>query len=171
MRPQRVRGTLGRMRTLYEDAPILRLVSDEPATVIRALVAEGHGLVRAGVRRLLEDQEDVTVTGEAGSGEDAVRLARRTRPDVCLLFDSLPGVGAVAATSRIIASCPSVQVLVVVDDASLVAPVLRAGARGVLMADSSPRELVRAVRVLASGEAILSPSLTSQLIARWLDAP
>jgi chemotaxis response regulator CheB len=107
------------MRTLYEEGPILRLVSDEPATVIRALVADGHGLVRAGVRRLLEDQEDVTVTGEAESGEEAVRLARRTRPDA---------------------------------------------------ADSSPVDLVRAVRVLASGDAVLSPSLTSQLIARWLDA-
>jgi DNA-binding NarL/FixJ family response regulator len=158
------------MRTLYEEAPMLRLVSDEPATVIRALVADGHGLVRAGVRRLLEDQEDLTVTGEAGSGEEAVRLARRTRPDVCLLFDSLPGMGAATATSRIVDSFPSIQVLVVVEDAASVAHALRAGARGVLLADSSPRELVRAVRVLASGDAVLSPSLTSQLIARWLDA-
>src|SRR5262245_52865921 len=137
MRAQRDACTLGDMRTLYEEAPILRLVTDEPATVIRALVADGHGLVRAGVRRLLEDQDDVTVTGEAGSGEEAVRLARRLRPDVCLLFDSLPGLGAAAATSRIVDASESVQVLVVVDDASAVAPALRAGARGVLLADSS----------------------------------
>src|SRR4051794_15378457 len=158
------------MRTLYEEAPILRLVSDEPATVIRALVADGHGLVRAGVRRLLEDQEDLTVTGEAGSGEEAGRLVRRTRPHVCLLFDSLAGVGGGEAASRIVAAAPSIQVLVVVDDASRVSGALRAGARGVLLADSSAWELVRAVRVLASGDAVLSPPLTSQLIARWLDA-
>src|SRR3954467_3841826 len=107
MRAQRWSCTLRGMRTPYEEMPVLRLVSEAPATVIRALVADGHRLVRAGVRRLLEDQEDLTVTGEAGSGEEAVRLVRRTRPDVCLLFDSLAGMGVEEATSRIVAASPS----------------------------------------------------------------
>jgi DNA-binding NarL/FixJ family response regulator len=150
--------------------PALRLVADDTTRVIRAVVADGHERVRAGFRLLLEDQEDVTVTGEAGTGEEAVDLARRTRPDVVLIDCGLPGLDALEATRRILAQSPrgAVSVLLLGADESgeSVLCALQAGARGLLVKDSEQCELLRALRVVARGDALLSPSLTRLLIAR-----
>jgi DNA-binding NarL/FixJ family response regulator len=163
--------TRGRTRT-----PRLRLLHGEgecargPAATheIRVLIAAPHTLLRAALRAVLEVEAGIVVEGEAGTGEDAVALARRTRPDVVLLDTSLPGLDPVAAT-RQIALLPEARVMLLgasERDAS-VFPVLRAGASGFLVMDSEPAELVRAVRMLARGDAMLSPSVARRLIA-WL---
>jgi DNA-binding NarL/FixJ family response regulator len=155
--------------------PRLRLLRGEgecaqgPAATheIRVLIAGPQTLVRAALRLVLEAEAGIVVAGEAGTGEDAVALARRTRPDVVLLDTSLPGLDPVAATRRI-AMLPEARVMLLgasERDAS-VFPVLRAGASGFLVKDSDPAELVRAVRVLARGDAMLSPAVTRRLIAR-----
>jgi DNA-binding NarL/FixJ family response regulator len=153
--------------------PVLRLVGDNSTRVIRALVAARHGRARASFRRLLEAQEDVTVTGDASTGEEAVHLARRTRPDVVLIDCGLPGLDVLEATRRILAQSPrggvSVLLLSTDENGEYVLRALRAGARGLLAKDTEPSELLRALRVVAWGDAILSPSLTRLLIARCLD--
>jgi DNA-binding NarL/FixJ family response regulator len=150
--------------------PTLRLVPDDTTRVIRVLVADGNKLVRAGFRLLLEEQEDVTVTGEASSGEEAVDLARRTRPDVVLMDSGLPGLDALEATRRILGQSPrgrvSVLLLSADESAESVLRALQAGVRGLLARNSDPSELLRALRVLARGDAVLSPSLTRVLISR-----
>jgi DNA-binding NarL/FixJ family response regulator len=159
-------------------APRLRLLEGEseyargPAATqeIRVLIAAPQTLLRAALRVVLEAEAGIVVAAEAGTGEAAVALARRTRPDVVLLDTSLPGLDPVAAT-RQIALLPEARVMLLgasERDAS-VFPVLRAGASGFLVKDSEPAELVRAVRVLARGDAMLSPAVTRRLIA-WLAA-
>jgi DNA-binding NarL/FixJ family response regulator len=157
------------MHALANRRPVLRLVVDNTTRAIRAIVADGHELQREGYRLLLEDQEDVTVTGEASTGEEAVELARRTRPDVVLIDSRLPGLDALEATRRILSQSPrggvSVLLLSAAESGESVVRALHAGARGLLVRDSEPGELLHALRVVARGDALLSPSLTRLLIA------
>ena len=150
-----------------DSTPALRLVSDD---VIHVAVAGSHRMTRAGLRLLLDDQSDLTVTGEADSGHKAVELVRRTRPDVVLIDSGMPR--ALATTRRILDGSPRghVSVLLLAADASVdrVLQALRAGARGLLAKGSPADELLRAVRVVARGDALLSPQLTRMLIARCL---
>jgi CheY-like chemotaxis protein len=134
---------------------------------IRVLIAARQTLMRAALRVSLEAESGIVVAGEAGTGEEAVSLARRTRSDVVLLDTSLPGLDAVAAT-RQIASLPRARVMLLgaSDCEDSVFGALRAGASGFLVMDLEPAELVRAVRVLARGDAMLSPAVTRRLIAR-----
>jgi DNA-binding NarL/FixJ family response regulator len=139
-----------------------------PTNEIRVLIAAPQTLLRAALRVVLAAEAGIVVAGEAGTGEESVALARWTRPDVVLLDTSLPGLDPVAAT-RQIALLPESRVMLLgasERDAS-VFEVLRAGASGFLVKDSEPAELVRAVRVLARGDAMLSPAVTRRLIA-WL---
>jgi DNA-binding NarL/FixJ family response regulator len=158
------------------NAPRLALVdrSDRvaaPAATrgIRVLIAEGQALVRAAFRVLLESQYGITIAGEATSGDEAVALARTTRPDVVLVDAHLPGLGAVETTRQIsLLPQPRVVILASVDgdrDETVFAA-LRAGASGFLVKDSEPAELVEAVRVVARGDAALSPSVTRRLILK-----
>jgi len=139
---------------------------------VRVLLADGHGLVRAGFRLLLEETERISVVGEAASGEEAVALAHRLRPDVALIDATLPGLDSVEAT-RQISSRSRVAVILLIasqdDENSL--PALRAGATGLLLKDTDPAELVHAVETLARGEALLSPTLTRRLIAELRARP
>ena len=150
-----------------QQRPTLRLVPDDTTGVIHVALADAHRCARAGVRLLLEDQDDVLVTGEAGSGAEAVALARRTRPDVVLIDCGLPG--ALETTRRILAqSRGRIRVLLLSAEESgdTVVRALRAGARGVLAKGSPATDLLRAVRAVANGDALLSPELTRLLIAR-----
>jgi DNA-binding NarL/FixJ family response regulator len=136
------------------------------------VIADGQALVRAGFRLLLEADRHITVVGEAATGEEAVALARRTRPDVVLIDARLPGLDSVEVTGRIAAeSGPAVMLLIAsaADEGTFAA--LRAGASGVLLKDTEPDELVRAVDLLARGEALLSPSLTRHVIAELTSRP
>jgi DNA-binding NarL/FixJ family response regulator len=145
---------------------------DAGSQAARVLIADGQALVRAGFRLLLEADRHITVVGEAATGEEAVALAHRTRPDVVMIDARLPGLDSVEATSLISAgSGPSVMLLIASAGDERTFAALRAGASGVLIKDTEPAELVRAVGVLARGEALLSPSLTRHVIAELASRP
>jgi DNA-binding NarL/FixJ family response regulator len=131
--------------------------------------------VRAAFRALLESAGDVAVAGEAGSGDEALELTRRTRPDVVLMCLDCPEGQGIDTIRRIAADprLPAVQVMVLSahDGAEDACAALRAGANGFLPLDTQPAELVRAVRVVARGEAFLSPGATRSLIAELISQP
>jgi DNA-binding NarL/FixJ family response regulator len=143
------------------------------ATVeIRVLVADGQALVRAGFRVLLESCERLRVVGEAATGEEAVALARRTRPDVALVDTRLPGLDSVEATARMFAESGVAVMLVTASEGDeRILAALRAGASGLLLKDTEPADLVRAVEALARGEPLLSPPLARRLIAELVSRP
>jgi DNA-binding NarL/FixJ family response regulator len=142
------------------------------SSAVRVLLADGQGLVRAGFRLLLEASEGISVVGEAASGEEAVAVAQRLRPDVALIDAALAGLGSVEAVRRI-SSRSGVAVIMLIgsEDVEHSLPALRAGATGVLLKDTEPAELVRAVETLARGEALLTPAVTRHLIAELASRP
>ncbi len=139
--------------------------------MIRVVLADDQALVRAGFRALLDAQGDIEVVGEAGNGEEAVRLATQLAPDVVLMDIRMPGMDGLSATRRIAADDRSAGVRVVILTTfgldEYIFEAIRAGASGFLVKDTEPGELVQAVRVVAGGEALLSPSVTKQLIAEF----
>jgi DNA-binding NarL/FixJ family response regulator len=137
-------------------------------TEISVVIADGQALLRAAFRALLESELGISIVGEATTGDEAVALAERTHPDVVLLDARLPGLDAVETTRRI-AALPRTRAVILAsspEDESVFA-CLRAGASGFLVKDSEPAELVEAVRVVARGDAALSPSVTRRLILRF----
>ena len=139
--------------------------------MIRVVLADDQLLVRAGFRALLAAEPDIEVVGEAGDGAHAVRLARQAHPDVVLMDIRMPGLDGLAATRRITAdpalSGVRIVVLTTFELDEYVAEALRLGATGFLLKSTDPTELVRAVRVVAAGEALLSPSITRRVIERF----
>jgi DNA-binding NarL/FixJ family response regulator len=139
--------------------------------MIRVVLADDQTLVRAGFRALLDAQDDIEVVGEAGNGDEAVRLATELTPDVVLMDIRMPGVDGLSATRRIAADdrLASVRVVILTTFGldEYIFEAIRAGASGFLVKDTEPGELVQAVRVVAGGEALLSPSVTKQLIAEF----
>jgi len=143
-----------------------------PAPAVRVVIADGQALVRAGFRALLEDTERIAVVGEAADGEEAVALADRLHPDVVLLDANLPGLDCVEVTRQVLAEPGrAVMLLTGSDRDEHIFDALRAGASGLLLKDTEPTELVRAVELLARGEALLSPALTRRLIAELAARP
>jgi len=139
--------------------------------VIKVLLADDQALVRAGFRALLDAQDDVEVVGEASDGAEAVRLAARERPDVVLMDIRMPGLDGLEATRRIAADPGLADVKIVIlttfDLDEYVFEALRVGASGFLVKDTEPVELLRGVRAVASGDALLSPGVTRRLIAQF----
>ena len=168
------------MRLTDSSAPtavLHRITPERPAakaasSAVTVLLADGQGLVRAGFRALLEATERIRVVGEAASGEQAVALARRLRPDVALIDAMLPGLDSIQVTRQISSQSRAAVILLIAsqdDEHSL--PALRAGATGLLLKDTEPAELLRAVETLARGEAMLSPRLTRRVIAELASRP
>jgi DNA-binding NarL/FixJ family response regulator len=146
----------------------------EPNSV-RVAIAESQALVRGGFHALLEGQQDMTVVGEAGDGEEAIALAERDRPDVMLVDIELPGIDGLEVTRRLLAAPELENVRVVMLSASEsdhhLFGALRAGASAFLARDTQPAELVEAVRAVARGDALLSRGGTRRLIAEIASQP
>ncbi|MBW0133603.1 response regulator transcription factor [Pseudonocardia abyssalis] len=135
---------------------------------IRVLVVDDHPIVRGGLIALLDTLPGLVVVGEAGTGRDAVALARRHRPDVVVMDLRMPDLDGVAATRVIRAELPDTAVLVLTmfDEDVLVAAALAAGARGYLLKGAESAEIDRAVRAVAGGVAIFSPTVADQVLHR-----
>jgi DNA-binding NarL/FixJ family response regulator len=132
--------------------------------MLRILIVDDQELVRAGLRMILEAQEDLEVVAEAADGLEAISAAERTDPDVVLMDIRMPNLDGVEATRRL--GGRRVLILTTFDLDEYVVEALRAGASGFLLKDAPPAELVRAVRLVAAGDALLAPSVTRQLLDR-----
>ena len=141
---------------------------------VRILIADDQALVRAGLATLLDSQPGLTVVGQAGTGEEAVHLARKVAPDVVLMDIRMPVLDGLAATRRILSAPPApgarpvrVVVLTTYDLDEYVYEALRAGASGFLLKHAPPEELLLGVRAAADGGALLSPQVTRRLVAEF----
>ena len=137
---------------------------------IRVLIADDHTVVREGTRRILEQEPDMAVVGEAGDGEEAVNLATSLKPDVAIIDISMPKLDGIEATRRIKATWPSINVLILsaYDDDQFIFSLLEAGAAGYLLKSIRSRELVDAVRAVYSGESVLHPSIARKVLNRFV---
>jgi DNA-binding NarL/FixJ family response regulator len=144
-------------------------MSDPAQPVIRVAIADDQPLVRAGFRMILDSEPDIEIVAEAADGRELLELAARVRPDVILMDIRMPHVDGIQAARRLIAEAgeraPRVLMLTTFDVDEHVYDALRAGASGFLLKDVQPDDLVAAVRIVASGEALLAPSVTRRLIA------
>ena len=130
------------------------------------LIVDDQALVRVGLRKILESDGETTVVGEAGDGEDAVAAARRLQPDVVLMDIRMPVLDGIEATRRIIRARPETRVLILTTFGldGYVYDALHAGASGFMLKDAPPEEIVAAVRIVASGDALLAPTVTRAVI-------
>ncbi|MET7364081.1 response regulator transcription factor [Streptomyces sp. NPDC005562] len=135
------------------------------------LIVDDQPMQRFGFRMLLESQDDLTVAGEAGNGAEAVRMTAELRPDVALMDIRMPGLDGIEATRRIVASGARTRVLILttfdLDEYAYAG--LRAGASGFLIKDALPEDLLSGIRAVASGDAIVAPSLTRRLLDAYAD--
>ncbi|MEU4066301.1 response regulator transcription factor [Streptomyces wedmorensis] len=140
--------------------------------MIRVLLADDQELVRAGIRLVLKHAPDIDVVAEASDGPEAAQLAVRHQVDVAMLDIQMQGTDGLCAAERIAESAPSVRVVMLTTfgEHAYVERALKSGAAGFLLKDSTPQELIQAVRRVASGAPVVSPRITRHLIDRYLDA-
>jgi DNA-binding NarL/FixJ family response regulator len=129
---------------------------------ISVLLVDDHSLVRRGFRRILEDEPDIVVVGEAGDGTDAVRLAQQLKPQVIVMDCALPGMSGLVATRKILETLPEIAVLMLSmhSEETWVQQALAAGARGYILKSAMELELPVAVRKVAAGETVLDPAVS-----------
>ena len=142
---------------------------------VRVILADDQDLVRAGFRVILSTEHDIEVVGEASNGAEAVALTERLRPDVVLMDVQMPGTDGLEATRRILGSAgggadagsTKVVILTTFDREDYLFEALRAGASGFLLKNASPEDLIASVRVVARGDALLSPEVTRRVLERF----
>jgi DNA-binding NarL/FixJ family response regulator len=141
--------------------------------VTTIVIADDQELVRAGFRAILEAHDDLEVVGEAADGGEALDLVRRTRPDVVLMDIRMPNLDGIAATAKVAQASPATRVLILTtfDADAYVYDAIEAGASGFLLMDVPRDELVRGVRTVARGDALLAPALTRRLLERFARLP
>jgi DNA-binding NarL/FixJ family response regulator len=137
--------------------------------VTSVLIVDDQALVRVGLRKILETEPETTVVGEAADGEDAVAQARGLRPDVVLMDIRMPVLDGIEATRRIVAAQPDSRVLILTTFGldGYVYDALRAGASGFMLKDAPPEEIAAAVRIVASGDALLAPAVTRAVVEEF----
>jgi two-component system, NarL family, response regulator NreC len=135
----------------------------------RILLADDHAVVRSGFKLILNQQPDLEVVGEAGTGQEAVRQAVAIHPDVVIMDVGMPDINGVEATRRIIDACPRCRILILSmhRDAVYVRETLRAGATGYLLKDAIDEDLLKAVRAVARGEGFLSPAVSRTVLSDY----
>ncbi|MCW2937605.1 MAG: LuxR family transcriptional regulator [Actinomycetia bacterium] len=135
-------------------------------TPLRVVVADDHPLVLEGLRSLIEDTPDTSFAGQAADGSAAVALVLEQLPDVVVMDLRMPGLDGVEATRQILRSAPGTAILILtmIDDDSSVFAAMRAGARGYVLKGAGPPEILRAIRVVASGEAIFGPAIADRMV-------
>jgi NarL family two-component system response regulator LiaR len=137
---------------------------------IRVLIADDHAVVREGTRRMLEQEGDIEVVGEAADGEEAIKLAEELRPDVAIVDIAMPRLDGIEATRQIKERCSSVTVLILsaYDDDQFVFSLLEAGAAGYLLKTVRSGELIDAVRAVHAGESVLHPAVAKKVLNRFV---
>jgi DNA-binding NarL/FixJ family response regulator len=140
---------------------------------VRVLVADDQELVRTGLTMILDAQPDIEVVGQAADGREAVELARRLRPDVCLFDIRMPGMDGIAATRELagpqVENPLAIVVITTFDLDEYVHGALKAGARGFLLKGAGPELLVQAIHAAANGDALIAPNITARLLAAFSD--
>jgi DNA-binding NarL/FixJ family response regulator len=141
--------------------------------MIKVLLADDQDLVRAGFRMILETQPDIEVVGEASDGVEAVTATRRVQPDVVLMDIRMPKLDGLQATGRLMAAGSAARVLILTtfDLDDYIYQALATGASGFLLKNAPPEQLISAVRVVAAGDALLSPSITRRVIEQFARLP
>jgi two-component system response regulator NreC len=134
---------------------------------IRILIADDHGVIRAGLSALLTDIPDITVVGEASDGGEALAKAMQLKPDIVLMDLSMPNIGGIEATRELVLHEPGTRILILTvhEDESLLKEVIRAGAAGYLVKRAAQEDLIHAIRVVARGDLYIHPTMTRALLS------
>ena len=139
-------------------------------SAIKVLIVDDHNLVREGLKAVFDQGNEVEVVGEAGSGEEALEMVDKAKPDVVLMDISMPGMNGIQATKLIREKCPDAKVvmLTMLDQEGYVYEAVKAGATGYMLKNTSSDDLVNAIQTVAEGKALLHPDATAQLLKEFV---